>query len=364
MTTEIQTKPITDALQTKCKACGGIVQYSPSDENLKCIYCGLVSDLDKTLADIVENDFLYWKKMADENNDEGLVEATEIRCRQCGANTTLPANTSGAKCAFCSTPLILDEAHVKRFWQPEYLLPFKITEKQSQDNFKKWLGKKWFTPNKLKKYGVITDTFKGVYLPFWTYDAMTHTVYTGERGENRTETSRNSKGESVERTVTDWYKTSGIVELEFDDIIVPASESLPPAIINRLTNWDMMNSVKYQKEFLAGFVTEIYQRDFRDGVKDAKKKMDSIIEDSIRNDIGGDDQRIKTKSTQYNDLMFKLLLLPVWISAFNYNGKLYQFVINGRTGQVTGEYPKDKMKILLVVVAVIAVIAALILLLR
>jgi len=34
MTTEIQTKPITDALQTKCKACGGIVQYSPSDENL------------------------------------------------------------------------------------------------------------------------------------------------------------------------------------------------------------------------------------------------------------------------------------------------------------------------------------------
>ncbi len=31
---------ITDALQTKCKGCGGIMEYSPADENLKCVYCG------------------------------------------------------------------------------------------------------------------------------------------------------------------------------------------------------------------------------------------------------------------------------------------------------------------------------------
>lgn len=364
MTTKVQVKPINDALQTKCKSCGGITQYSPEDENMKCIYCGLVSIMDKTAAETKSNDFEYWKRLADENKDIGTESATEIKCRQCGATTTLPENTSGAKCAFCSTPLILNEAHVKRFWQPEYLLPFKISEKQSQDYFKKWLGKKWFTPSKVKKYGVTTDSFKGVYLPFWTYDAMTHTVYVGERGEDRTETTQNSKGETIERTVTDWYRTSGIVDLKFDNIIVPASESLPPVIINRLTNWDIKNSVNYQKEFLAGFITEIYQRDFREGVNDAKKKMDSIIEDAIRTDIGGDDQRIKIKNTEYDDLMFKLLLLPVWISAFNYNGKLYQFVVNGRTGQVIGEYPKDKMKILAFIIAVIAIIIILFSLLR
>ena len=50
-------QPITDALQTKCKACGGIMQYSPADEDLKCVYCGKSAELDKTAAEIEENDY-------------------------------------------------------------------------------------------------------------------------------------------------------------------------------------------------------------------------------------------------------------------------------------------------------------------
>ena len=111
---------------------------------------------------------------------------------------------------------------------------------------------------------------------------------------------------------------------------------------------------------MAGIITEIYQIDFRKGVEKAKEKMDNVIDSTIRADIGGDKQKIKSKDTQYNDLMFKLLLLPIWISAFKFNGKLYQFVVNGRTGQVIGEYPKSTAKIVVLVVAIIAIIAALI----
>ncbi len=359
-----QTKqPITDALQTKCKSCGGIMQYSPADEDLKCVYCGYVAKLDHAAAEIKENDFNLWKNRADENSEEQTVEVTEIKCRQCGAITTLEPNISAAKCVFCSTPLILNEASIKRFWQPEYLLPFKTTEKDSNANFKKWLGKKWFLPSELKKGGVNTDMFKGVYLPFWTYDAETHTEYNGERGDDRTESYRNNKGEEVRRTVTDWYLASGVVSVPFDDIVVPAAQSLPPNIMNGLTNWDMFNCVAYRKEFLAGFITEMYQIDFRDGVQKAKEKMDSVIDSTIRSDIGGDKQKIRRKNTEYNDLMFKLLLLPIWISAFKFNGKLYQFVVNGRTGQVIGEYPKSTTKIVMLVVAIIAIIAALVMIL-
>lgn len=167
-------QPITDALQTKCKSCGGIMQYSPADEDLKCMYCGHSAELDHTAAEIEENDFMHWKDRADESSEEQTVEVTEIKCRQCGATTTLAPNISAAKCVFCSTPLILNEASVKRFWQPEYLLPFKITEKESGENFKKWLGKKWFLPSQLKKGGVNTDMFKGVYLPFWDLRCKYH----------------------------------------------------------------------------------------------------------------------------------------------------------------------------------------------
>ncbi len=356
-------EPITDALQTKCSACGGYMHYSPAEENLKCLYCGNITELDKTAAEIKENDFLYWKDRADESAEEETIEISEIKCRQCGAVTTLPENISGAKCAFCGTPLIMDETSVRRFWQPEYLLPFKVTEKAAKGSFRKWLGKKWFLPSKLKKDNVSTDSFKGVYLPFWTYDATTYSNYSGQRGIKRTEVSRNAKGEEVRRTVTDWFPASGNVHVSFDDIVVPASKSLPDSIMNQLTNWDMMNCVKFRKEFLAGFLTEIYQRDFRESISDAKKKMERVIEDNIRADIGGDEQRITFRKTDYNKLKFKHLLLPAWVSAFRFQNKVYQFVINGRTGKVYGQYPKDKTKILMLVVAIVAVIAALYMLL-
>ena len=352
-------QPITDALQTKCNACGGFMQYSPAAENLKCVYCGNITELDKTAAQIVENDFLYWKDRANESASDDMVETTEIRCKQCGAITSLPPNVSGAKCAFCGTPLIMNEATVKRFWQPNYLLPFKITDRQGGKNFANWLSKKWFAPSKLKKSAVSFDAFKGVYLPFWTYDANTRTVYRGERGINRREKYTNKEGKLVERTVTDWYAASGNVSVEFDDVLVPASKTLPSSIADRLTNWDMTNCIAYRKEFLAGFVTELYQRDFRESLDDAKKKMEPVIETHIRRNIGGDKQRINSKNTEYNDLKFKHLLLPIWISAFKFNNKLYQFVVNGRTGQVTGDYPKSTAKIVSIVLAIIAIIAGL-----
>ena len=130
--------------------------------------------------------------------------------------------------------------------------------------------------------------------------------------------------------------------------------------MKKLINWDMVNCVGYRREFLAGFITEIYQRDFRESFGDAKQKMDTVIEDAIKADIGGDAQRIRSKNSEYDNLKFKLLLLPAWIGAFRFNNKLYQFVINGRTGLVIGEYPKSTKKIVMLVAAIIAAIAALV----
>lgn len=331
------------------------MQYSPADKDLKCIYCGMSSKLDHTAVVIQENHFDYWKDQADQTNEVHTVEMTEIKCRQCGATTTLEPNISAAKCAFCSTPLILNEAMVKRFWQPEYMLPFKVANKDCDAHFSKWLSKRWFMPSKLKKGGLDKDAFKGIYMPFWTYDAETQTTYIGERGVEYSKTTTNSDGEDDTTTEIRWRNVSGTVSNSFDDVVVPATTTLPSDISNQLENWDMQNCVSYQPQFLAGFITETYQTDFREGLELAKTKMDYVIKSSIREDIGGDEQRITSKMTQYNDVMFKLLLLPIWISAFRYNGKLYQFVVNGRTGEVVGEYPKSIFKIALAVIGILLI---------
>jgi hypothetical protein len=72
-------------------------------------------------------------------------------------------------------------------------------------------------------------------------------------------------------------------------------------------------------------------------------------------DIGGDTQQINQLDTRYSSITFKHLLLPVWISAYRYNDAVYRVLVNARTGEVQGEWPKSWVKIaLLVILALIS----------
>jgi len=83
--------------------------------------------------------------------------------------------------------------------------------------------------------------------------------------------------------------------------------------------------------------------------------MDGQIRRLVRRDIGGDEQRISSVSTRHDDVTFKHVLLPVWISAYRYGDKVYRFLINGRTGEVQGQRPWSVWKIVLVVLGTVIV---------
>jgi hypothetical protein len=66
--------------------------------------------------------------------------------------------------------------------------------------------------------------------------------------------------------------------------------------------------------------------------------------------------------TQYSAVTFKHLLLPVYVGAYRFQEKVYQVVVNGRTGEVQGERPYSVWKIALLVVSVLFVLLLLVLL--
>lgn len=355
----MENEPIKDgALQHKCKKCGGIMVFSPSVGMLKCEYCGATEELDLGEITVKENDFNYWLEHSDQMESEQTLQA-EVKCKQCGAVTTFPPDVSSFKCAFCGTPIVLDQAVQQRSWTPEYILPFKVDMKRCNDLFANWMKSLWFLPNELKSKTHSDERFKGVYLPYWTYDAQTTTDYTGERGDDRVETSTDKDGKVQKRTVTDWSDASGQVSREFDDVIVPATSSLPPEIAKFLTNWDKENYVPYDPIYVKGFITEIYKDDFKACYPKAQEKMKTIIKDDVRQDIGGEHQRIGTMDIDYSEVKFKHTLLPVWTSAFRFKDKVYLFAINGRTGQVVGQRPYSAGKIILFVLAIIVVLVLL-----
>jgi hypothetical protein len=67
-------------------------------------------------------------------------------------------------------------------------------------------------------------------------------------------------------------------------------------------------------------------------------------------------------SNTFDETTFKHVLLPVWIAAFRYNGKVYRFLVNGQTGNVSGNAPYSILKITLFVLMCLGLVAAAILL--
>ncbi|HEY6159633.1 MAG TPA: hypothetical protein VI112_00380 [Bacteroidia bacterium] len=349
----------------KCKDCGAVLKFAPGTNSLKCEYCGAQNEIaSDTKTTVVEE--IDFEKFLNENNVSASdkQELVTVKCNGCGASSTLKPNVTSDNCPFCDTPLVVKNGSTCSIIKPKYLLPFAVDRKKGFAEFTKWVGSLWFAPNDLKMYTKNPDKLNGMYIPYWTYDSSTDSQYTGMRGDNYTTTEtytayENNKPVTRTRTVTKtrWTPASGWVSNNFDDVLVLASKSLPEKYAYALEPWDLTNITAYNDSYLAGFRTETYQVDLKGGFDKAKTIMDVEIRNTVRKHIGGDLQQITTLSTAYKDITFKHILLPIWISAYRYNGKVYRFMINARTGEVQGERPYSVAKIVLTVLGVIAVAA-------
>jgi len=362
---------ISDTIQkeTICKGCSGKLRFAPGTNHLKCPYCGMENEIEVSTEVFEELDF---EKFVKEFEDQSAsVEVATIKCQGCGAQTTFNPNVVSDSCPCCGAPLVVKDATTSHVIRPKAILPFAIDQDKAFTEFGNWIKKLWFAPNKLKRYARQEGKLAGLYIPYWTYDSDTATDYTGERGDDyqTTETYstfENGKPVSKTRTVTHtrWSSASGHIDKIFDDVLVVASKSLPKEYVEKLEPWDLQNLVSFNASYLSGFRAESYQVDLREGLDDAKNKMNNAINEAVCRDIGGDHQRVHSMNTTWKNITFKHLLMPIWISAYSFNNKTYRFLINGRTGEVQGERPYSWIKITFAVLAAAAVILAIVLLTR
>ena len=350
--------------QYSCTQCGAKLNFAPGTSALRCPYCGFESRIANSEARIAELDYQsYFEKAA---REKALDDTQRVRCNQCGAQITVSGGTAADICPFCGANMVFSGS-LSRLIKPEGVLPFKIGRKEAVESFRRWIRKLWFAPGGLKQFAQADDRLAGVYIPFWTYDSDTTTDYAGERGDYYYTTENyaaNVNGRSVTRSRrvrhTRWSGAAGTVRNRFDDILIRAGNSLPGKFVDDLTPWDLTNLVPYKDEYLSGFRAETYQVPLPQGFEAARKVMAPVIEESIRRDIGGDEQRIQSARTRYDDITFKHILLPVWVSAYRFHGKIFRLVINGRTGEVQGERPLSAWKIAGAVLAVLVIIGILI----
>lgn len=330
-----------------CSSCGATLEFSPGTNALKCSHCGTENAISDDFITAVE-EFDYREYLAKAAGNEPQIERQTIACPGCGATTQLEANITSDRCPFCAVPLIAADAYAHRTIKPHAVAPFDFDEARAKIRFKNWIESLWFAPTALKQAYRDTGQLKGIYLPYWTFDANTDTSYSGRRGEHYYESATYiENGETKSRQVqhTRWSPVAGAVRRRFDDIIVCSTTSLPHDNLEKLEPWNLRKLQSYREDYLSGFIVEAYQLGLEPGFANACQRMEGPIRQAVESDIGGDEQQIISISSHYGDIRFRHILLPIWLSTYQYGGKPWRFLVNGQTGEVQGERPWSPWKI-------------------
>lgn len=336
-----------------CDQCGADLEFHIGVQHLKCPYCGFEKSLAVRDDLVCEQDFHAMLAKIAEHRREGGPETTgasEVRCEGCGGTTVFTGTLTSSECPYCGTPLQRDKVHDHPRRVPvDGVLGFLVPQEKARQHLAEWVRSRWFAPSEFLSRGV-EGRFSGIYLPYWTFDSMTATVYQGERGDHYyVETGTGDQKRRERRTR--WSPAAGHFQRFFDDVLVLGSKGLSTGLLEALEPWPLHKCRPFTPEFLSGFLARTYDVELDQAFPIARRRMDEALAIEVRQRIGGDEQRVHDLRSRYDAITYKLLLLPVWLLAYRYHDRVYQVTVNATTGEVQGERPWSWVKITLAVAA-------------
>ena len=345
-----------------CPSCGAEAQWNPAKQALVCAYCGCVSPAKLVEGgQIEEHDLAAALRSIGPDQRGWATEKKSVKCQSCQAITVFDPSRAAQRCEFCGSAAIIPVDQQTRPIRPDSLLEFKLPEPQVRDAIRQWYGSRWFAPNKLGSRA-LTDTVRGIYIPYWTFDAQVSADWTATSGDyyDETEYYTDSEGRQQSRTVrkTRWYPSSGHVDHFFDDELVSATKGVEPGLLQRIEPFPTTSDLKpYDPGFLSGWVVEQYQIDLIAAAKHAQEIMQEKTEQLCDEEVPGDTHRDLNVDADFSGQTFKHILVPVWLLAYTYGSQNFQVVVNGYTGAIAGRYPKSAIKIALLVLFILAIVA-------
>jgi DNA-directed RNA polymerase subunit RPC12/RpoP len=356
------TRQVTEQTRTyPCLQCGAQLVFDIRIQQLKCPACGnVVPIIEDAGRQVVEHDLrAAWGQQPSGVSrfagTGGEVAQKEIVCQNCGGHTTFTGTLTAIRCPYCATPIQRDDVQDAPDRLPiDAVLPFRLDEPTARTEVDKWINGRWFAPSEFKKYNE-TGSFTSIYVAYFTFDATAVTDYTGQRGRHYTVTVGSGENQRTE-TRTDWTYVSGQVTNTFDDLPVLANTGLDEKKVEALEPWPTEYARPFSAEYVAGHLSRTYDLSVEQAFDKAKSTMEGEIDSTVRRDIGGDEQRVHSKNTQWLNMTFKHLLLPIWLLTVIYNGQPFHVCINGFTGEVQGRRPYSKVKIAMAVTSAVLLV--------
>jgi DNA-directed RNA polymerase subunit RPC12/RpoP len=313
-----------------CPKCGGKMTYDVKARAVTCEYCGhhLTEYQAITHGALVhEQDFLTTLPTAKAHRWE--LAATHVsNCQGCGAAFAVPPGRTSGACPFCGSTHVVETMPTGELIQPEGIVPFQFDAEAALAHVRNWIDAQKFRPDDLDERAAIARP-RGVYLPVWTFDLGGQINWSAQI-------------EVQHGRYSTWEPRNDIYLVYHNDLLVPASHSLPKTLIDPIAGFDTRALAPYSLDLLADWPAEIYQITLADASLVARERALHTARHSVEHQsLAGEQYRdLRLNSIGLIVETYKLALLPVWLTSYRYKDRSYAVAVNGQTGAVAGDVPR------------------------
>lgn len=326
----------------KCPCCGGAIAFDSTIQKMKCPYCDTEFEMEtlKKYDSELKNepaDDMQWQTTAGSEWQDG--EADGLRsyvCKSCGGEIVGDENTAATACPFCGNPVVM-MGQFSGALKPDYVIPFKLDKKAAKEALTKHYKGKRLLPKVFKDQNHI-DEIKGVYVPFWLFDADADADIRYRATKVRTWSDSN-----YEYTQTSFYAVNRSGSIGFERVPVDGSSKMPDDLMESIEPYQFSDAVDFQTAYLAGYLADKYDVGAEQSVDRANKRIKRSTEDNFAATVQGYTTVVpEATSIRLQNGKAHYALYPVWLLNTTWNDQKYTFAMNGQTGKLVGDLPLDK----------------------
>ena len=146
----------------------------------------------------------------------------------------------------------------------------------------------------------------------------------------------------IVRTV---YRCERRGHISFKYVPADASKRMPDDIMDSVEPFRFEELKPFSMSYLPGFLAEKFDVEGDDDLERAEKRVVNTAKQKTRATVKHEDIKELTGQYQVNYTDKKYAMLPVWYLTTAWNGRQWNFAMNGQTGAFTGDLPVDYTKL-------------------
>ena len=335
---------MSDINEYKCPSCGGAIEFDSHSQKMKCPYCDTEFDLetlkkyDEQLSKEAEqkDDISDWQTDPGKQWQEGETDGMNVyTCKSCGGEIVSDENTGATSCPYCGNPVILTE-RFRGALRPDMVIPFKLDKKAAKEAYYKHIKGRPLLPKVFRRENHI-DEIKGIYVPFWLFDADV-----AADARYKATKVRTWSDSDYDYTETSYYSVDRSGNMSFVSVPVDGSSRMSDDLMESIEPYKVADAVEFQTAYLSGYLSDKYDVDAQQSTDRARERMKESAQDVLRDTVKGYASVIpENTNVRISGGDAKYALYPVWILNTTWRGKKYIFAMNGQTGRMTGDLPVD-----------------------